>query len=56
MEELLRGQCQYRVIKDVSKKGNEYKAIKLIFKDYEISTPLFLTDDQLYIIREKVKQ
>lgn len=48
------GTCQFKVIEDVSKKsGNKYKAIKLVFGDWELSTPLFITDDQLYLIKIK---
>lgn len=54
---LVRGTCEYKIIEDVSKKsGNKYKAIKLVFKDYELSTPLFINDDQMYLIKTKMNQ
>jgi len=56
MEELIKGTCNFKVIKDQSRKtGNEYKAIKLSFKDWELSTPIFINDDQLYLIKDKTK-
>lgn len=56
MEILKKGTCQFKIIKDVSKKsGNEYKALKLVFNDYELSTPVFINNDQLYLIDEKTK-
>lgn len=54
MEILKQGTCEFKIIKDVSKKsGSEYKAIKLKFGDYELSTPLFINDDQEYLISLK---
>ena len=56
MEELIKGTCNFKVITDQSRKtGNEYKAIKLSFKDWELSTPIFINDDQLYLIKDKCK-
>lgn len=56
MEVIGSGTCQFKVITDVSKKsGNSYKAIKLVFGDYELSTPLFVNDDQLALIKLKLE-
>ena len=57
MAEILKqGTCEFKIVKDVSKKsGSEYKCIKLVFGDYELSTPLFVNDDQIYLISEKSK-
>lgn len=55
MTEIGKGTCEFKVIEDVSKKsGNKYKAIKLVFADYELSTPLFINDDQLQLIKIKL--
>lgn len=55
MEVIGKGTCQFKIVKDVSKKsGNEYKAIKLVFNDYELSTPLFINDDQLFLIKDRL--
>ena len=57
MTELGKGICNFKVIEDVSKKsGNKYKAIKLIFKDWELSTPLFINDDQYFLIQDRLKK
>lgn len=56
MAEILgKGVCEFKIVEDVSKKsGNKYKAIKLIFKDWELSTPLFINDDQLFLIKDRL--
>lgn len=57
VETIKQGTCKFKIIKDVSKKsGNEYKAIKLVFGDYELSTPLFLNDDQLFVINDRLEK
>ena len=57
MQVLGQGLCNFKVIEDVSKKsGNTYKAIKLIFKDWELSTPLFINDDQYFLIQDRLKK
>ena len=55
MEIIGQGTCQFKVVKDISKKsGNEYKCLKLIFRDYELSTPVFITEDQLFLIKDRL--
>ena len=55
MNVLEQGLCKFKVIEDVSKKsGNKYKAIKLIFKDWELSSPLFINDDQYFLIQDRI--
>ena len=57
MEILGTGTCQFKIVEDVSKKsGNKYKAIKLVFKDYELSTPLFINDDQMFLIKDRLSR
>lgn len=57
MEIIRQGTCKFKIIQDVSKKsGNSYKAIKLVFGDYELSTPLFLNDDQLFVIKDRLEK
>ena len=55
MDKLGSGTCKFEVIEDVSKKtGNKYKCIKLTFNDYELSTPLFINNDQLQLIKDHI--
>lgn len=57
MNVLASGKCDFTIVEDVSKKsGNPYKCIRLKFNDYELNTPLFVNNDQIYIITEKLKE
>lgn len=52
MEVLASGKVDYSIISDVGKKsGKPYKCIKIKFGTYELSTPLFLTEDQYLLIK-----
>ena len=51
------GKVEFKLVENVSKKtGNPYKCIKLKFGDYDFPTPLFVNDDQMYILNEKFKR
>lgn len=57
MEILGKGMCEFKIIEDVSRKsGNKYKAIKLVFRDYELSRPLFINDDQMFLIKDRLSK
>lgn len=51
--EILKGTCEFVVTEEVSKKsGNKYNALKLKFKDYELSSWILLNKEQLYLINK----
>lgn len=54
MTELVKGNCQFVIIQDVSKKsGNNYKRLKLIFPDgYEKDFITVVNDEMYYCIRK----
>jgi len=55
--ELASGKVDYRIEENESKKtGKTYKCIKLKFKDYELRTPVFITDDQYILIMMNEKK
>lgn len=58
MTEILKGTCEFTVIEDVSKKeGNKpYKAIKVKVGNYEISRPLFINNEILYILQQELNK
>lgn len=57
MEIIEKGNCEYQIVKDVSKKtGNEYTAMRLKFGEYVLSTPVFVTPDQVYIIKQNTSK
>lgn len=56
MQVIKEGTCQFKIVEDVSKKtGNNYKALKVVIGDYEISRPLFINDEILYCINKAVE-
>lgn len=51
--EIFKGTCEFVVTEEVSKKsGNKYNALKLKFKDYELSSWILLNKEQLYLINK----
>lgn len=56
MQELLKGTCEFKVIEDVSKKNNlPYKAIRIKIGNYELTRPLFINNEIMYIINQELK-
>lgn len=54
--EVLKGKCDFRIVEKISNKtGKPYKALKLSFNGYELSNQLFVNEDQIYIISQKLK-
>lgn len=55
--ELASGKVDYKIEQNESKKtGKPYKCIKLQFGNYELRTPVFITDDQFQLIMLNIQK
>lgn len=52
---LLNGTCEFEIFEDTSNKnGKPYRALRLKFKDYTLKKYIFVNDDHIYIIKQKL--